>query len=99
MLQRWLARRYRRAAFPTQFNIRLKKGKADRKIAEKLKPHGNAIRAIYFDVDEGLGLEKTNPSDLYKLGITIVYDGRDGAKSASSLFQVGTAIFSFPAMR
>jgi hypothetical protein len=77
VLQRWLARRYRRAAFPTGFNERLRTGKAEKKIADKMKPHGKAIQAVFFDVDGGVDCEKTDIKELYSLGVTVVYDGSD----------------------
>ena len=96
-LQQWLARRYRRSAFPNAFNDRLKTSKADRKISEKLTPYGTSIHAIFFTVDDGEDIERSNSDDTYSLGITIVYDGSDAInneRKATALKGELEAIFS-----
>jgi hypothetical protein len=73
ILQRWLAARYRRAAFPNEFVDRLQTADLHNIIAKKLKPHGNFIRSIYFDVDEGNDFERQGPEDVYSLDIIVLY--------------------------
>src|SRR5450759_4879601 len=72
ILQRWLSARYRRAAFPTEFVDRLQVADLDNIIAKKLKPHGNFIRSILFDVDKGNNIER-QPDDIYSLDIIVLH--------------------------
>lgn len=74
VLQRWLASRYRRAAFPDEFDRRLKAAKVDRKIARILEPLGKDILAIFFDVDQGNDVTHEDEKDPYRLDIYLVYD-------------------------
>jgi hypothetical protein len=73
-LQYWLAARYRRAAFPDGFNDYLDRqsGMAQR-IAKILKPLGDHIVAVFFDVDEGLEREHANADDPFTLSIDLLY--------------------------
>lgn len=74
VLQRWLAARYRRAAFPDEFDRRLKE---ETKIAEKLakafKDTGNHIAAVFFDVDGGTENARNGANDPYELVVTLLY--------------------------
>jgi hypothetical protein len=73
ILQRWLASRYRRSAFPDEFESRLKNtGLAD-KIAKAVRSCAESITAIFFDVDEGNEIIRSVPSDVYVLDIYILY--------------------------
>jgi hypothetical protein len=80
ILQRWLAARYARAAFPEAFETRLRAavipGKYDlvRKIEKILDVGGDYIRALLFDMDKGEDVERKTPDDLYRLGIVVLYD-------------------------
>lgn len=71
--QRWLAARYQRAAFPDVFEGRLKQYELDKKISKALKPHGELITAVLFDVDEGREVMRQGPDDLYTLDITLLH--------------------------
>ena len=73
ILQRWLAARYRRSAFPDEFDRRLKIAKLDKKIAKILEPHGNFIRALFFDVDDGEDIAHQGPEDTYLLDIIVLH--------------------------
>ncbi len=73
ILQRWLAARYRRAAFPDQFVERLNKNAFRDKLGKIMKSVGKHIRAIFFDVDQGEDIDRSGPDDIYKLGIVLVY--------------------------
>ncbi|WP_192983354.1 hypothetical protein [Pseudomonas sp. EggHat1] len=74
VFQRWLAARYRRAAFPDEFDRRLKE---ETKIAEKLakafKDTGNHITAVFFDVDGGTENARNGADDPYELVVTLLY--------------------------
>lgn len=74
-LQRWLAMRYQRSAFPDEFERRLKqKGiELDKKISKAVKPHGELITAVLFDVDEGADMVREGSDDLYVLDIMLLY--------------------------
>ncbi len=85
--QRWLASRYRRSAFPDEFEHRLvRETKLAERIAKAVKPHGDRIIAILFDVDEGLERNRTDPDDVYVLDITLLHavePDHDAAESAA----------------
>ncbi|WP_208640115.1 hypothetical protein [Massilia violaceinigra] len=75
IFQMWLASRYRRSAFPDEFERRLtsKELKLAEKIAKAVKPHGELITGVFFDVDEGEDLKREGPDDTYVLDITILH--------------------------
>lgn len=88
VFQRWLAARYRRSAFPDEFERRLRTAKLDERIAKAVKPHGTKIIAVLFDVDEGREEVKVEPDDVYELGITLLYsiepDSEESEKAAGT---------------
>src|SRR3989442_1375917 len=67
ILQRWLAARYRRAAFPDAFEKRLNESGASARLSKILKPVGKHICGIFFDVDDGDEVQRTEPDDTYEL--------------------------------
>ena len=72
--QRWLASRYRRSAFPDEFERRLvRETKLAERIAKAVKPHGDKITAVLFDVDEGQDLVRAGADDAYVLDITLLH--------------------------
>lgn len=75
VFQMWLASRYRRSAFPDEFERRLtaKEFKLHEKIAKAVKPHGELIAGVFFDVDEGIEVTRDGPEDTYVLDITILH--------------------------
>lgn len=75
ILQMWLASRYRRSAFPDEFERRLtsKEFKLHEKIARAVKPHGQLIAGVFFDVDEGVEVTRNGPDDTYTLDIFILH--------------------------
>lgn len=70
ILQRWLASRYRRAAFPDAFETCLQDTGLDRALVNAVRPLGALVRAVYFDVTES----ETAESLVYELDIVLVYD-------------------------
>jgi hypothetical protein len=76
VLQDWLAARYRRSAFPTEFDRRLDKetGIAERlvKLLER-DDVGQSVLALYFDLDEGEMIERLGQDDLYNLKVVVLY--------------------------
>ncbi|MGJ7535875.1 MULTISPECIES: hypothetical protein [unclassified Variovorax] len=75
IFQMWLASRYRRSAFPDEFERRLtaKEFKLHEKIAKAVKPHGELIVGVFFDVDEGAEITREGPDDTYTLDIIILH--------------------------
>nr|WP_202424013.1 hypothetical protein [Duganella lactea] len=72
--QMWLASRYRRSAFPDEFERRLiRETKLNEKIAKAVKPHGELIVGVFFDVDGGVEVTRDGPDDTYTLDITILH--------------------------
>ena len=72
--QMWLASRYRRSAFPDEFERRLtRETKLYDKIAKAVKPHGELISGVFFDVDGGVEVTRVGPDDTYTLDITILH--------------------------
>ena len=80
ILQRWLAARYSRAAFPEAFESRLRAanipGKSNLlgKIEKILDVGSDHIRALLFNIDKGENVERKTPNDLYCLGIVVLYE-------------------------
>jgi hypothetical protein len=72
-LQRWLAARYRRSAFPDAFEKRLRENGFQDKLIGILKPYGEHILAIFFDVDDGKEETRIDPADTYALTIYLLY--------------------------
>ena len=75
ILQRWLAARYRRAAFPDEFDRRLGATGLRDQLNKILKSHGALISALYFDVDEGRDVCRSGGDEPYTLAIYILFDG------------------------
>ena len=75
VFQMWLASRYRRSAFPDEFERRLtsKEFKLHEKIAKAVKPHGELIAGVFFDVDGGVEVTRDGPDDTYTLDIIILH--------------------------
>lgn len=99
ILQRWLAARYSRAAFPEAFEDRLRAAVVPRKrdflkkIEHILEDGGDHIRALLFDLDEGKNIERKTPDDLYQLGIVVLYDGvRDEPTAAAAATKAAEAL-------
>jgi hypothetical protein len=85
--QLWLASRYRRSAFPDEFERRLKDQKLAEKISKALKPHGELISGVFFDVDEGRELARNGPQDPYTLDVYILYPVESDLDSAEAAAQ------------
>jgi len=82
ILQRWLAARYRRHAFPDGLNDRIDRvfGKAE----ERLKKKGDGIVAIYLDYQPRN--EELPEDDPYELWVYVIYDSSaNGMSQANEL--------------
>jgi hypothetical protein len=73
ILQRWLAARYRRSAFPDEFDRRLQDTGLQDRIGKILKTYGALISAIYFDVDQGEEVRRFGSDDPYTLSIYLLF--------------------------
>jgi hypothetical protein len=82
--QLWLASRYRRSAFPDEFERRLKESGLSDKITKALKPSSKVITTIFFDVDEGQELTRTGPDDVYMLDIYLLYSTEPDYQAAEA---------------
>lgn len=72
--QQWLSSRYRRSAFPDEFERRLVyETKLAEKISKAIKPHGELITAVFVDVDEGRDIIRKGEDDLYLLDIYLLH--------------------------
>lgn len=73
IFQLWLASRYRRSAFPDEFETRLKESRLHDAIARILRPLNNEITGIFFDVDNGAEIDRVGDDDTYTLNITLLH--------------------------
>ena len=83
--QYWLASRYRRSAFPDEFERRLKyETRLDKKIVKALEPHGSDIAGIFFDVDDGEDVKREGSDDTYTLDIYILHSAEPNFMAAEA---------------
>ena len=74
ILQHWLAARYRRSAFPDEFDRRLdSETKLRDALVKILRPTSTHIRAVFLDVDEGEERQREGENDCYVLSIFLLY--------------------------
>ena len=72
--QMWLASRYRRSAFPDEFDRRLtQETNLAERISKVVKPHGDQILGVFFDVDDGEDIDRSGPDDPYVLDILVLH--------------------------
>jgi hypothetical protein len=88
-LQLWLASRYRRSAFPDEFDRRLKDETLAEKISKTVRKHGDLISGVFFDVDDGYEVKRVDPDDAYTLDIYVLHpDEPDYMAAAAAAEQV-----------
>ncbi len=93
IFQIWLASRYRRSAFADEFERRLtKETKLAEKIAKAVKPHGELISGVFFDVDDGEEVAREGPDDTYTLDITILHAADPDFDAAEKAAQTAARI-------
>jgi hypothetical protein len=85
ILQRWLAARYRRSAFPDEFDRRLVATGIHDRISKILKTSGDLIAAIYFDVDEGKDISRSDSGDVYTLSIYLLFSTEIDPNAAEAI--------------
>jgi hypothetical protein len=85
ILQRWLAARYRRSGFPDEFEKRLKDSGGSERLTKIVKPAGQHICAIFFDVDEGAEVQRKDPEDTYALAIVLLHTSQPNARESETV--------------
>jgi len=85
-LQRWLAARYYRSAFPDQFDHSLKQVGLDKAIVKILKPQGHYIISALFDIDNEDNIE-SDTDDVYTLAIYLLYSTENDPLEAERVTQ------------
>lgn len=75
-LRSWLAVRYNRVAFPDLFESRLNESKVKRGLAKLIEPIHKSLSVVFFDVDEGTEIDRSDGS-AYILKIVLVYPPGD----------------------
>lgn len=91
VLQRWLAARYRRAAFPDEFVARLNNTGIGQRLVKILAPLGKYLIAVFFDVDEGLEKERNGPDDPYVLQVYLLYSTEEEPTAAQEAAEKAAA--------
>lgn len=86
-LQHWLAARYRRSAFPDEFDRRLKDSGIATRLSKILEPSGDRILAVFFDVDEGTIRQHDGEDDPFMLSIDLVYTTAADPQAAEAAAQ------------
>ncbi|HEX3939000.1 MAG TPA: hypothetical protein VHX43_15960 [Xanthobacteraceae bacterium] len=72
-LQRWLAIRYFRAAFPDVFVERLGRYGIEERIKKVFANSQTHLTAVYVDLDQDVEVERNGEDDLYTLSIYLVH--------------------------
>lgn len=85
-LQRWLAARYHRSAFPDAFDRRLNQTGLYKAIVKILKPLGYHIIATFFDIDSGKNVER-DAAEVYTLTIYLIYSTENDPLKAKRVTQ------------
>ena len=80
VLKQWLAARYGRPAFPTEFEARLGE-RTKRKIEGILKRDAEHVLAVFFDLGEHRDTELTS-GEPYTLSVFVVYDTQEGGQDS-----------------
>jgi hypothetical protein len=81
-LQRWLAARYRRAAFPDEFDRRLDTTGLRDRLAKILKSRGVFVSAVFFDVDRGEDIDRSGQPDPYSVSVYLLYNTETDPEAA-----------------
>lgn len=90
VLRAWLAVRYNRAAFPDAFVKRMGTLKLDAKLAQVLEPYGDTVTAIFFVVDGGTEIDRSDGAP-YELSIVLSFFPSDDPMNAEGLGEKAAA--------
>ena len=94
VLRKWLAARYNRPSFADAFVERMKAQKLDAGLAKKVGQYGAVISNVYFDIDEGKEIDRSDGSP-YELAIVLVYaPGAEPDEAAETAEKAEAAIVS-----
>jgi len=85
-LQRWLAARYHRSAFPDEFDRRLKNTGLYKALVKLLKPLGQHIIAAFFDIDNEEQVVR-DADEVYSLAIYLLYSTAEDPLKAERVAQ------------
>ena len=92
-LRFWLAARYNRAAFPDEFNNRLRSTKALSDLLRILKPLGNLVTGVYVRLDTQEELPSEHPTPPYCVTMFVVFaPGEDPLESLERAEKTADAI-------
>lgn len=92
-LRFWLGARYNRAAFPDEFNNRLRKTKVSDDIIKTLKPLGNLITGVYAQLDTQEELPAESPTQPYRAYLFLAFEpGDEPLESAKKADEAAAAI-------
>lgn len=84
-LRSWLAVRYDRVAFSDLFVDRLTDSKVKDRLAKLIEPHHKSLSAVYFDIDGGKEIDRSDGS-AYELKIFLTYPpGEDPEENAEKI--------------
>jgi len=91
-LRAWLAVRYNRVAFPDAFVERLRDCKITNALQKLVEPNHKSLSHIFFDVDGGRELDRTD-GGAYELKIVLVYPpGDDPEETADEIDKLAESI-------
>jgi hypothetical protein len=90
ILRRWLAARYNRGSFPDEFVERLQAHIGER-ITKIVKPAGNHLIAVFFDIDEGEEKERCGAADVYDLYVYLLYNTQEDEVAAHEAVEKAAA--------
>src|SRR4029077_19359068 len=79
ILQTWLAIRYRRSAFPDEFDQRIKLPAFYKKFLQIIKDTGNHLLAVLFDVED---VEHQRAEDTYSLMVFLLFNVEEDPEEA-----------------
>jgi hypothetical protein len=85
ILRQWLAARYRRSAFPDEFDRRMSSLKITDQLYRVLSKYGAVISAVYFNLDDGAAFDRSSDSSIYELTIVLAYLPGNDADKASEI--------------
>jgi hypothetical protein len=92
-LRFWLGARYNRAAFPDEFNNRLRRTKVGDDIVKILKPLGNLVSGVYVHLDTQDKLLVTDATPPYRARLFIAFEpGDDPLENADKADAAANAI-------
>jgi hypothetical protein len=86
--QRWLASRYRRSAFPDEFERHLHETRLTEAIRKAVKPYGESIIAVFFDIDGGEQVAHCGIDDVYVLDVILLYASEPDYEKAESAAKI-----------